>query len=170
MSNFSSQSSSNELPVVVIEILPVEEEKGDRDTQAIALQTRVEIQQEIEHYEKYTLKVVPDSESEQGSRAGFDMFLLVSLIGVSIATYKDLLTSIFTTISTTIELLAKHGRVQEIEIIVGGKTIILHDVSKKTAKELIAAIEAKHPDVTETLTPGTTAKVKAKVSRKRRRS
>jgi hypothetical protein len=67
-----------------------------------------------------------------------------------------------------VEVLAKRGRVQEIEIIADGKTLILRDVSKKTARELIEAFEAQHPGSLAQLTPTTAVQVKAKVSKKSR--
>jgi hypothetical protein len=94
--------------------------------------------------------------------------MLITFVGASIAVNRELITSLFQMVSTIVEVLAKHGRIQEIEIVVGGKTVILHDVNKKTALELIASIEEQHPSVT-TINPATAIKLKAGVSKKKQK-
>jgi hypothetical protein len=162
----STVSSGTSVPIT-LEIVPVEEEEDDLDTLAAVGRVQADVQREIAHLDGYTVSTLPVSEHEQAAR-GIDIILLVTVIGASIAAYKDLLTSLFHTVSTVVEMLAKRGRVQEIEIIADGKTLILRDVSKKTARELIEAFEAQHPGSTGQLTPTTAVQVKAKVSKKSR--
>ena len=104
------------------------------------------------------------SPPENRTRAS-DLVLLITLLGAVIATYKDLLTSIFQMINTLIEAQAKRGRIEEIEVIVAGKTFILRDVSKKTAQELIVTIEKHFSDTTLQLPSGTPPRIHAKVSK-----
>jgi hypothetical protein len=92
----------------------------------------------------------------------------IILISTGIVASKDLLTSIFNLLTSIIELIAKRDHVQEIEVIIGGKTFIFRDLSKKTAKELIENLAAQHPEVTRALTLGMQIQAKAKVSKKRR--
>jgi hypothetical protein len=157
--NFPDQETT-----VAVEIVPVEED--DLDTLAVVQLMRTDIQQAVSSFKNATVQSLP---SEPHARSGLDIILLITLIGANIATYKDLLTNLFTIVSTTLEILAKRGQVQEIEIVADGKTFILREVSKKTAKELIDAFTAQHPEATATLTPGKSVNIKAKVSKQRKR-
>src|SRR5438552_6602868 len=101
--------SPEELTAVAIEVVPVDEEEDDLDTIAFAGHVRADIQRELAHFKGYTVISSPTNER------GIDILVLITLLGASIPAYKDLLISLFTTISTTIEVLAKRGRVQEIQ-------------------------------------------------------
>jgi len=151
---------------IMLEIVPVEEEEDDLDTMATVGHLQEEVQQDIVGLNDYTVNAVPGS--EPGAR-GFDLVLLITFAGATIAAYKDLLTSLFQAVSTVIEVLAKRGKIQEIEIIADGKTVILRDVSKKTARELIEVFEAQHPGATAKFTPATKVQVKARASKKSKR-
>ena len=161
MQDTALSSFDEELPLA-IEIVPVEEEEEDLDTLAIVGQVHADIQQDVLQLKSYTTSSLPTSER------GFDIIMLIALAGTSIAASKDLLTSIFNMITAAIELLAKKGHVQEIEIIANGKTLILRDLNKKTAKELIEAFEHQHPGASASFTAKTDLQVKAKVSKKSR--
>ena len=155
-------SSFDEELSLAIEIVPVEEEDDDLDTLAAVGQVHAGIQQDVSRLEGYTTSSLPTNER------GFDIIMLIVLAGTSIAASKDLLTSIFNVITAAIELLTKRGHVQEIEIIADGKTLILRDLNKKTAKELIEAFEHQHPGTSASFTAKTDLQVKAKVSKKSR--
>jgi hypothetical protein len=166
MPDTHAQPQLDIVPTVTLEIVPVEEEGDDLDTLATVGHLQAEVQQEIARLDGYTVRALP--EGELGAR-GFDLILLITFIGATIAAYKDLLTSLFQTVSTVVEVLAKRGKIEEIEIIADGKTMILRDVSKKTAKELIEAFEAQHSGATANFTPVTKVQVKARASKKGKR-
>ncbi len=166
MSQSQSQTPSGAAVSVMLEIVPLEEEEDDLDTMATVGHLQAEVQQDIARLNDYTVSTLPGSKS--GAR-GLDLVLLITFAGATIAAYKDLLTSLFQAVSTVVEVLAKRGKIQEVEIIADGKTVILRDVSKKTARELIEVFEAQHPGATERFTPATTVQVKARASKKSKR-
>lgn len=152
---------------ISLEIVPLKPEEDDLDTLAIVGQVQTNVQQEIGDLDAYTVSTLAASKTEQRPR-GLDIVLLITFIGASLAAYKDLLTSIFQTISTVVGILAKQGRIQEIEIIIEGKTLILRDITKQTARELIEAFDSQHPGSTAKLTSASNVRIKAKISKKRR--
>lgn len=162
MADTSTQSSPNQETMLVVEIVPLEEEENDFDTLTAVEQVRTGIQRDLVQLKGYTVSSLPTDER------GLDIIVLITMVATSIAASKDILTSIFNMISATLELLIKRGHVQEVELIANGKILILRDLSKKTAKELIESFEAQHPGMTTKLTSGTNLKVKAKVSKKSR--
>src|SRR5438093_12995220 len=120
MSETHSQPPAGVVSSVALETVPVEEEEDDLDTLATVGNLQTEVQREVAHLEGYTVSTLPGSESREAAR-GIDLILLITLLGASVAAYKDLLTSIFQMVSTVVEVLAKRERVQEIEIIADGK-------------------------------------------------
>jgi len=162
MADTSTQSSPNKEPMLAVEIVPLEEEEDDFDTLAVVEQVRAGIQRDLVQLKDYVVSSLPTDER------GLDIIVLITMVATSIAASKDIMTSIFNMISAALELLAKRRNVQEVEIIANGKILILRDLSKKTAKELIESFEAQHSGMTTKLTPGTNLKVKAKVSKKNR--
>ena len=163
MSHALFPSSSGDV-AVALEIVPVEEEEDDLDTLALAGQIQFDLRQEVANFDGYNVSSSAGSETTRT----IDPMILITFIGAFIAVNRELITSLFQMISTIIEVLAKHGHIQEIEIIVDGKTVILHDVSKKTAMELVTSIEEQHPGTT-TINPATAVKLKAGVSKKKRK-
>jgi hypothetical protein len=166
MSHALFPSSSENVLAVALEIVPVEEEENDLDTLAIAGQIQSDIRQEVASFDGYN---VSSTAGSQATRT-IDPMMLITFVGASIAVNRELITSLFQMVSTIVEVLAKHGRIQEIEIFVGDKTVILHDVSKKTAMELVASIEEQHPGTTTTINPTTAVKLKAGISKKKRKN
>jgi hypothetical protein len=164
MPDVPSSFSSDEQAQVVVEIIPVEEEDDDVDTIAVAGQVTTNLQQEAISLKGYDVKALPGEEHGRG----VDVILLITLISTGIVASKDLLTSIFDLLTSVIELLTKRDHVQEIEVIIEGKTFIFRDLSKKTAKELVEDLATRHPEVTQALMAGTKIQAKAKVSKKRR--
>ncbi len=162
MADSSTQSSPNQETMLAVEIVPLEEEENDFNTLTAVEQVRAGIQRDLAQLKGYTVSSLPTDER------GLDIIVLITMVATSIVASKDTLTSIFNMISAALELLAKRGNVQEVEIIANGKILILRNLSKKTAKELIESFEEQHPGMTTKLTPGINLKVKAKVSKKNR--
>src|SRR5580765_1391161 len=129
---------------VFVEVEPIEDEEDDVDTLAVTEQIRFEVQQEIIERKDYQIEAIPVS-PEQNAVRGIDVILLITTIGAVLAAHQDLIISIFKTIEMVVGALSKRGRVQEIQIIADGKTLILKDVSKKTAQELMGTFEAQYP-------------------------
>jgi len=150
---------------VTLSVFPIEEEEDDLDTLAVAGQLCLGVQQDLAQTEGYIVRPLRSDEIEAKTR-GIDLVLLITAVGAVIAASKDLLTSLFQTLATIVEVLAKRGHVGEIEIIVDGKTLILRDVNKKTAQELITAFEKQHPGATAQLRREPTVTVNAKVSKR----
>jgi len=164
MSDTSASTHSREEPRIVLEVTPIEEEEDDIETLAIVERLSVNLRQEASHLEGLTINLLSRDTSERG----LDLILLITVIGTAIVSVKDLLTSIFNLITTIVELLAKRNHVQEIEIIIGGKKLILRELTQNTAKELIEAFGTQHPELSTMLTSRTDIQIKAKVSKKRR--
>lgn len=164
MSEMLSPSSPNSSATIAIEIVPVEEEEDDLDTQAFVQRVRAGLQQDLTQLEEYVISTVPTDERN------VDVTLLLTLVSASIVASKDLLTSIFNMVTAALELLAKKEHVQEIEIIVGGKTLILRDLKKKTAQELIEAFATQQPGTAMTLTPVMPLNIKVLVSKRRKKN
>ena len=167
MDNTSASSSSNKHLAVQLDLLPVIDEEDDLDTQALAGSIRSSIEQELLQHTEYTVDSVQDDSGATGTRSGIDFVLLITLLGTFLATYKDMLTNFFQMITTIVEVAGKRGRIEEIEIIVNGKTIILRDVQSKTAQQLIASVEAHYPGTTTQITSGTPITVNARVSKQK---
>jgi hypothetical protein len=161
MPEYSSQMLNAEYPVNV-EFIPMEEEEGDFDTLVCVTKVYAEVRSELIQRGDIAIKSLPANER------GVEILVLMSLIGTAAVASKDLLTSFFTMITAAIELLAKKDHVQEIEIIADGKTVILRDLDKKLAKEIVEAFEAQYPKASMISVSGSVVKVKARVSRKNR--
>ena len=159
----SSPSIPESSPTIAIEITPVEEEEDDLDTLAFVQRVRTDLQQNLSGLDEYKVSTVPTDERN------IDVILLLTLVSAAIVASKDLLTSIFNMITATVELLAKKDHVQEIEIIAGGKTVILRDLKKKTAQELIEAFAAQQPRTAMTITHTSPPNIKVRVSKKRKK-
>lgn len=167
MDNISTSSSSNNQLTVQLDLLPVADEEDDLDTQALTHYVRTSIEQELARNTGYTVDSVQNDSEATGTRSGIDFVLLITLLGTFLATYKDMLTNFFQMITTIVEVAGKRGRIEEIEIIVNGKTIILRDVQSKTAQQLIASVEAHYPGTTTQITSGTPITVNARVSKQK---
>ena len=163
MSEMSSTPSPDASASVAIEVLPVAEEKDDLETLAFVQRVRVGLHRDLAQLNEYTVSTMPTNERN------IDVIVLLTLIGASLVASKDLLTSFFNMVTAALELLAKKEHVQEIEIIANGKTLILRDLKKKTAKELIEAFAAKHSEIMEKLTVERPIRITARVSKKRSR-
>lgn len=148
---------------VAIEIVPVTEEDDDLDTLAVAEQVRIDMQKDAIQAQQYLLQVVPGNE-----RSGPEILMLIGFVGKFITDNKDLLTSLFEMVSAAINMLARRGHVQEIDVTVNGNRLVLHDVEKRTAKELIEAFVAQNHGVVPQMAPGAAPIVKARVSKKKR--
>ncbi len=159
MAEYPSQISSGEAELT-LEFLPVEEEDGDFDTLVCIEKIYTEVQSEYIQQEDIAVKSLPTNER------GVDFLILISLIGTAIVASKDLLTSIFNMVTATVELLAKKDHIQEIEIIANQKTVILRDLNKKSAKEILEALASLHPEANVMPVPGNTLRVKAKITKK----
>ncbi|MGH2637918.1 MAG: hypothetical protein ACRDF4_01310 [Rhabdochlamydiaceae bacterium] len=168
MSNDQIPSMFDQPVQVLVEIEPIEEEAEDVDSLAVTEQTRFDVQQEIGGMKDYQVEAIP-AHSEQSATRGVDVLLLITSVGAVLAARQDLIMSVFKTIETVVEVLAKRGRIEEIQIIVDGKTLILRDVSKKMAQELIAAFEARHPGSTTQMPTQSSVQVKASVSKKKKK-
>lgn len=167
MSDIRSSASLEEQVGVTLSIIPIEEEEDDLDTLAVAGQMHIDVQQELTQTEGYTVRqLIGDEEAKTRS---IDLVLLITVVGAAVAAYKDLLTSIFQMIAAIVEVLAKRGHVGEMEIIVDGKTLILRDVNKKTAQELITAFQIQYPETAAQLCQKPTVTVNAKVSKRKRK-
>ncbi len=165
----SSPSVPDPSPTIAIEITPVEEEEEDLDTLALVQRVRTDLQQNLSGLDEYKVSTVPTD--EHNDERNVDAMILLTLVSTAIVASKDLLTSIFNMITATLELLAKKDHVQEIEIIAGGKTVILRDLKKKTAQELIEAFAAQQPPgTTMTITPASPPNIKVRVSKKRKKT
>lgn len=164
MSDVPSPVFPNWQTQITVEVMPAEWEDDDLDTIAIANLVTTDLKQEAMSLEGFDVKVLRNEEHERG----VDIILLITLISTGIVASKDLLSSIFNLLTSIIELIVKKDHVQEIEVIIGGKTFIFRDLAKKTAKELIENLAAQYPEVTRVLTPGIQIQAKAKVSKKRR--
>lgn len=164
MSERPSPSSLDALPTVAIEVLAVEEEEDNLDTLAWIQRVRRGLQQDLAQLDGCTVSTVsvaPTSERD------IDVVVLLTLIGTSLVASKELLTSFFSMVTAALEVLAKKEHVQEIEIIAGGKTLILRDLTKKTARELIEAFAAEQSEAATITASEPPLKIKARVSHKR---
>ena len=169
MDNTPASSPSNHLLSVQLDLLPATDEEDDLDTQALIGSVRTALKQELAQNAGYTVDSVRDESGETNTRSGIDFVLLITLLGTFFATYKDLLTNFFQMITTIVEVIGKRGRIEGIEIIANGKTIILHDVQSKTAQQLIAAVDAQYPGTTAQITAGTPVTVNARVSKQKQK-
>ncbi len=169
MSEMFSPSTPDSSRTIAIEVVPIEEEEDDLDTLAVVQRVRTDLQQDLVGLDEYKVSTLPTD--EHNNERNVDVILLLTLVSAAIVASKDLLTSIFNMITATLELLAKKDHVQEIEIIAGGKTVILRDLKKKTAQELIEAFAAQQPPgTTITVTPASPPNIKVRVSKKRKKS
>lgn len=162
MSEMPSTSSSDALAFVAIKILPITEEMDDLDALASVQRVRASLQHDLAQFDGYTVSTISTNERS------IDIVVLLTLIGASLVASKDLLTSFFNMVTAALELLAKKDHVQEIEMIIDGKPVILRDLSKKTAKELLETLQAKQPALTRQLSTQEPLKITARVSKKRR--
>lgn len=162
MSEMPSISSSDASATIAIEILPFAEEEDDFDTLATIQRVRTGLQHDLAQLDEYVVSTVSTNERN------IDVIVLLTLIGASLVASKDLLTSFFTMMTAALELLAKKDHVQEIEVIIDGKPLILRGLSKKTAKELLETLQTQQPGITKQLTAQEPLKITARVSKKRR--
>jgi hypothetical protein len=162
MSEMPSIPSPDVSATVAIEVLPVEEEEDDFETLAFVQRVRVGLHRGLTQLNEYTVSAIPTNERN------IDVIVLLTLIGASLVASKDLLTSFFNMVTAALELLAKNDHVQEIEVIIDGKPLILRDLTKKTAKELLEALQAQQPAMTKQLKTQESLKMTARVSQKRR--
>lgn len=169
MDNIPASSPSNNQLAVQLEILPAIDEEDDLDTQALIHYARTSIEQELVRNAGYTVASVRDETGITDVRSGIDFVLLITLLGTFLATYKDMLTNFFQMITTIVEVASKRGRIEEIEIIVNGKTIILRDVQNKTAQQLISTLDAQNPGTAMQITSGAPIKVNARVSKQKQK-
>lgn len=162
MSEMPSTPSPDASASVAIEVLPVAEEKDDLETLAFVQRVRVGLHRDLAQLNEYRVSAMPTNERN------IDVIVLLTLIGASLVASKDLLTSFFNMVTAALELLAKKDHIQEIEIISDGKPVILRDLSKKTAKELLETLQTQQPAITKQLPAQEPLKITARVSRKRR--
>jgi hypothetical protein len=168
MANETGSSGSTNNFKVVIEVNPIAEEEDDLSAIALVEHAQDELQQVLHQREGYTVQTLPRDPSQQAAR-GIDVILLVTMLTTIVASSKDILANFFDLLTTTLEVISKRGRVQEIQIIADGKTLILHDVSKKTAKELIETFEAQLPGSASIIASSKKVQVQAKISRSNKR-
>jgi len=168
MTNETRSSESTVNIQVVLEINPIAEEEDDLSAIALVEHAQDELQQVFHQLEGYTVQILPRDASQQAAR-GIDIILLITMLTTIVVSSKDILANFFDLLTTTLEVISKRGRVQEIQIIAAGKTLILHDVSKKTAKELIETFEAQLPGSASIIASSKKVQVQAKISRSNKR-
>lgn len=145
-----------------LEFLPIADEESNFDTLVRTGQVCADIQHELQ--QQADLTVEPGSSGERGA----DILVLLSLTGEAVVTSQDLLMSFFNMVTETIELLARKDHVQEVEIIIGGTTIALCDLTKSNARDIIAILTARHVETEIDAIAQRAGKVRVMVSRQKR--
>jgi len=161
MAEPSSQSTPQQEVMVAIELVPIEDEVNDFATLALIESIQTDLYEDAEQLTDYHMEAAPTESRDAG------LLLLIGSIVSIIGANRELITSMFNTIATALELLTKRGQIAELEIIdAHGRTIILRDLEKKTAKELLAEVEKADPQAKAQWQPQTSIKIRAKVSRR----
>jgi hypothetical protein len=145
---------------VELEIIPIEEEEDDLVTLSLVEDTTNSIKAEVINSPDYKLGEAGGLESTSGAD-------LIQLVVENLSVNWPLLTGLFGSAASAIELLRKQRRVDKIEMILEGKTLKLEGVDRYTAEKLLANFEEQFPSVTQKLTAKSTTRLIGKVSKKR---
>jgi hypothetical protein len=168
--NTSPSFSSNQSRAIQLEVASDDEQQAD-------LADIDEIGQElVNELRKNQYTVSPTYTGKKGVPV-FDVVLQIPLF---IHANKELLTALFESLSLTLQclLIVRNQRVEkekerrvplEFTLELDGNPITITAHNTKSAVELLKSFQETHPEATKKLTPASSVKVKAKVSKKRRR-
>lgn len=169
MSTTSSQEShpaQEKVPLVEIELIPVEED--DLDTIAALEEVGRALLNEKATTEGYNIVEAthPEGTESEKTRGGVEFFQLVSGFVQSIHDQQDTLKILIGGGVAVLGLLLKQRRVKKLEVTVGKKTLYVEKADQKAVQTTMQQFEALCREEETNLTPSSKLKVKAHVSKK----
>lgn len=124
---------SDQTSIILVEVIPVEEEQEDLVSLTLANETRDELQQALEAEGIYTVNLLDDP----SSRGVGELIQVAADLTQQFWAHKVELGLLFTAFLKTFESLSKHRRIDEIELSRGDVKVSAKGIDRATLQKLI---------------------------------